>query len=244
VFEELRALGARMGEVTPMTAAQRKAIRGRLRTPDPILQASINVIGATDNVSQAVGQPAERVRALQEEANRWTAVEDELRKMLNGVTGANLIRRLRVDLIAAQAYTIGAQLARDPANAILVPHVQEIKRMKRFSRRKKGAQAAGTTVAEQPAEVPERPAIHGRKCSDFFRWRRQCVNVPYPQPGAEWPCLCSAQRWFFSPCAMRRRCGDAFDEQPQREHDLEYEGRQPLIVSGQWASGETGKLQG
>src|SRR5947208_16360587 len=36
------------------------------------------------------------------------------------------------------------------------------------------------------------------------------------------------------------RCGDAFDKQPQREHDLEYERRQPLIVSGQRPGGETG----
>src|SRR5216684_5869964 len=151
IVDQLRAISARMGEVTPLTAAQRKALRGRLRTPNPILQASINVIGALDNVSQAVGQPAEGVRALDDEANRWTAVEDELRKMLNGVTGANLIRRLRVDLIAAQGYSIGSQLARDPAHAILVPHVQEIKRLKRFSRRKRAAQAPGSAAPEQPA---------------------------------------------------------------------------------------------
>ncbi|HXA19129.1 MAG TPA: hypothetical protein VN380_19210 [Thermoanaerobaculia bacterium] len=150
IVDQLRAISTRMGEVTPLTAAQRKALRGRIRTPDPVLQASINVIGALDNVSQAVGQPADEVRSLQSEANRWTAVEDELRKMLNGVSGANLIRRLRVDLIAAQAYTIGSQLARDPANAILVPHVEEIKRLKRFSRRKKAAQDAGTAADEQP----------------------------------------------------------------------------------------------
>ena len=149
IVDHLRAIGARMGEVTPLTAAQRKALRGRIRTPNPILQASINVIGALDNVSQAVGQPADEVRSLQSEANRWTAVEDELRTMLNGVSGANLIRRLRIDVLAAQAYTIGSQLARDPANAVLVPHVQEIKRLKRFSRRKKGAQAPGSPAPEQ-----------------------------------------------------------------------------------------------
>jgi hypothetical protein len=140
----------RMGEVAPLTAARRKSLRGRLRTPDPILQASINVIGALDNVSQAVGQPAEGVRSLQEEAVRWAAVEQELRAMLNGVSGANLIRRLRIDLIAAQAYSIGSQLARDPAHAILLPHVEEIKRLKRFSRRKKAAQAPDTPQSPAP----------------------------------------------------------------------------------------------
>jgi hypothetical protein len=61
--------------------------------PEPsnsVLQASINVIGALDNVSQAVGRPAGRVCQLEDEANRWTAAEDELRGMLNGVAGANL----------------------------------------------------------------------------------------------------------------------------------------------------------
>jgi len=151
IVDQLRAISMQMGEVAPLTAAQRKALRGRLRTPDPILQASINVIGALDNVSQAVGQQAEGVRLLQDEATRWTAVEQELRSMLNGVSGANLMRRLRIDLIAAQAYTIGSQLARDPANAMLLPHVEEIKRLKRSSRRRKATQAPGSPAAEQPA---------------------------------------------------------------------------------------------
>ena len=162
IVDQLRAISMRMGEMAPMTAAQRKALRGRLRTPDPILQASINVIDALDNVSQAVGQPAEGVRSLQEEAVLWGAVEQELRSMLNGVSGANLVRRLRIDLIAAQAYTIGSQLARDPANAILLPHVEEIKRLKRSSRRKKAAQAPGSPAVPAP-ETPtaEQPATEG-----------------------------------------------------------------------------------
>jgi hypothetical protein len=139
IVDALRAISRRMGEMAELTAAQRRALRGRLRTPDPILQASINVIGALDNVRLAVGQPAEEVRSLQEENIRWGAVEQELRAMLNGVSGANLVRRLRIDLVAAQAYTIGSQLARDPANAVLLPHVEEIKRLKRVSRRKKAA---------------------------------------------------------------------------------------------------------
>jgi NAD(P)H-hydrate repair Nnr-like enzyme with NAD(P)H-hydrate dehydratase domain len=64
--------------------------------------------------------------------------------MLSGIAGANLIRRQRIALIAAQAFTIGSQLARDPANAVLVPHVQEVKRLKSFKRRKKAAEAPGS----------------------------------------------------------------------------------------------------
>lgn len=139
IVEHLRALSMRMGQMAPMTPEQRRALRGRLRTPDPVVNASINVIDALDNVAQAVGQPIEEVRTLQDEAVRWVTVEQELRAMLNGISGANLLRRLRLDLLAAQAYAIGSQLARDPANAVLLPHVEEIKRMRRASRRRKTA---------------------------------------------------------------------------------------------------------
>jgi hypothetical protein len=109
-----------------------------------------------DVVSQAVGQPAEEVRQLADESNRWTAVEDELRVMLNGVSGANLMRRHRLAFIAAQAYSIGTRLARDPANAVLVPHVEEIKRLKSFRRRRKPAQAPATLPPPEPtAEYEE-----------------------------------------------------------------------------------------
>jgi len=129
---------AQIGEVTPLTPEQRKMLLNRgAHTPNPILQASINVIGALENISQAVGRPAGDVRRMVDEANRWTAVEDELRTMLSGIAGANLVRRQRVALIAAQGASIGAQLARDPANAVLLPDVQEVRRLRNSMRRKK-----------------------------------------------------------------------------------------------------------
>jgi hypothetical protein len=164
VVGQLRVIRTQIGEVAPLTAKQRKTLRNVSRTSNPILQASINVIGALDNVSLAVGQPAADVRNLYDESNRWTAVEDELRAMLNGVAGANLIRRQRIALIAAQAYSIGTQLARDPANAVLVPHVEEIKRLKSFSRRKKAAQAPNTPQSPAPgtpAPTASEPAPQG-----------------------------------------------------------------------------------
>jgi hypothetical protein len=151
VVSQLRAMREKIGEVTPLSTAERKLLRSRARTTNPVLQASINVIGAHDVVAQAVKQPADAVRRLNDEANRWTAVEDELRTMLQGVTGANLLRRERLALITAQAYKIGAELARDPANAVLLPHVQEIKRLKSVTRRrKKTAGAPPSTPAPAP----------------------------------------------------------------------------------------------
>ena len=155
VIIQLRAVP--LGEVMPLTNAQRKTLRSQVRTVNQVLQASINVIGALDNVAQAVGQKPDDVRQMTDEANRWTAVEDELRTMLNGVSGANLIRRQRIALIAGQSYSIGAQLARDPANAVLVPHVQEIKRLKSFARRKKAAPAPKSSQSQAPVTPAAAP---------------------------------------------------------------------------------------
>jgi hypothetical protein len=156
VVEQLRAMREQMPDLTPITPKQRETLRRLGRTSEAILQASLNVIGASDNVSSAVGQPIEDVRLMQDESNRWTAVEDDLRTLLNAVSGANLVRRQRLALLAGQAYSIGAQLARDPAHAVLVPHVREIKRLKKIARRKKPA--ADVPPPETPAPAPQAPS--------------------------------------------------------------------------------------
>jgi hypothetical protein len=138
VVDQLRAIRDHIAEVTPLTVEQKRAVRNITgRVTDEILQESINVIGAADLVEQSVGQPPADVRALQDQANRWTAVESELRTMLSAIAGANLIRRQRLALIAGRAYDVGVALAKDPDHVILVPHVQEIKRLKRIARGRK-----------------------------------------------------------------------------------------------------------
>ena len=139
VVAQLRIVRQQIAEVTPLTRQQKKALYRYAAVPNEVLQASINAIGASAIVQQALGGPADDVRQLIEESNRWTAVEDELRGMLQGVAGANLIRRQRIGLLAVQAYVISRQLVRDPSHAVLLPHVQEIRRLRSLSRRKKPA---------------------------------------------------------------------------------------------------------
>jgi hypothetical protein len=150
VIAQLRTMRSQIDDVAPLSKAQRKLVKQRLRIqPKSVVEASINVIGVLDNVSQAIGQPLDEVRQLQDDSLRWDAVSDEARAFLKGIEGANLIRRQRLALIAMQAYTIGSQLAKDPAKAVLVPHVEEVKRLKGVSRRKKATQAPQT-----PAPAP------------------------------------------------------------------------------------------
>jgi hypothetical protein len=154
VIAQLRTLQSQIEDVAPLPREQRSVLKERLRKqPQHIIDAAINMVGVLDNVSQAIGQPLDQIRELQEAALRWDAVADEARAFLSGIEGANLNRRQRLALIAAQAYMIGSQLARDPAKAALVPHLEEVKRLKGVSRRKKPAQAV-----RKPAPVHETSA--------------------------------------------------------------------------------------
>ena len=90
VVDQLRAIRNQIADVAPLTTEQRKALRNTSnRVNNDILQESINMIGAADLVESAAGRPSAEVRALDAESNRWTAVESELRTMLNAIAGAN-----------------------------------------------------------------------------------------------------------------------------------------------------------
>lgn len=160
VIEQLRTLQSQIEEVAPLTKAQRKVMRQRLRNQTaPIVAASINVIGVLDNVSQAIGTPLDDVRQVQDEALRWDAVADAARAFLHGIEGANLVRRQKLAIIGRQAYSIGTQLALDPANAVLVPHVEEVKRLKgAVSRRKTKTQTPQTPAPTPATPAPSAPA--------------------------------------------------------------------------------------
>jgi len=98
--------------------------------------ASISAIGASNKVATALGRSAPEVVGIIDAKGRWSAVEDELRGFLNGVSSANLARRHQLDLIATQAFAITKQLARSPENAELVPHLREMQRLRKLERRK------------------------------------------------------------------------------------------------------------
>jgi hypothetical protein len=152
VIAQLRTIRSQIDDGAPLSKEQVTLAKQRLRIqPKIVVEASINVIGVLDNVSQALGQPLDDVRQLQDESLRWDAAADEARAFLKVIEGANLVRHQRLALIGMQAYAIGTQLARDPDKAVLVPHVEEVKRLKGISRRKK-------TQAPTPAPAPASPA--------------------------------------------------------------------------------------
>ena len=156
VIAQLRTIRSQIRDIEPLPKDQRKRVRRRIRAlTTPIVEASINVIGVLDNVSQAIGQPLDEVRQLQDDSLRWDAVAEEARAFLKGIEGANLIRRERIAIIAAQAYAIGTQLAKDPAKSVLVPHVEEVKRLRAVSRRRKAQGPQPPPPVLDPSTTPK-----------------------------------------------------------------------------------------
>ena len=154
VIEQVRTLRAELPAANALTSKQRRAVRLNRANAEPIVQASLNVIGVSENVSAALGQPIDTVRELQQDAILWKAAEEEVRNLLAGIAGANAIRRQKLAQLGAKAYVIGTQLATDPENEVLVPHVEEIKRLKRQARRKKSA----AMPPDQPSPSPSTTA--------------------------------------------------------------------------------------
>ncbi|HEV8433916.1 MAG TPA: hypothetical protein VGR95_10925 [Thermoanaerobaculia bacterium] len=149
-IEQIRTMRGQLPEVATLSVQQRAKLRNSSQTSEPIVQASLNVMGVSGVVEAAVGQPLDTVRALQKEAILWKAVEDEARNLVTGLAGANAMRRHTLATIGGQAYAIASQVAKVPENEVLISHVEEIRRLKRIARRKKSA----TPVPQQPSPSP------------------------------------------------------------------------------------------
>ena len=137
------------GQITTIAAGQ---LRRAAAVKPALVYASVNAIGASNVVQDAVGKTPAEVLQVQGDAARWSAVEDELRAMLKGVSAANLARRHFVGFTALQAYGVARRLVRQKEHADLLPHVDEMKRLSR--RRKKADTPANPAPAPQPTQPP------------------------------------------------------------------------------------------
>jgi hypothetical protein len=154
VIEQLRALREQIPEYGQLTIKRSQALHAASRADAGFVQAAIASVGASEVVRQAVGVSADDLRREVDLAGRWSAVEDELRALLQGVAAANLTRRHRIALSGLQAYNIGRQLVRKDQNSDLLPHVAEMRRLNRFGRRRKAAQPDGKEPTPPPAPIP------------------------------------------------------------------------------------------
>jgi len=148
LVEQLRALRGHVPEYVQLPAGDAQALHRAANVDPEFVQASINAVTESERVASVIGRSAADLRLETVDADRWTAVEDELHAMYTGVAAANLVRRHRIGLTALQIYNSCRQLVRQKENAALLPHVQGMKRLNKFGKKR----------AKMPTEPAPQPA--------------------------------------------------------------------------------------
>lgn len=145
-IEQLLALRKQIPETAPLTAEEKTALRRITYLTDPeFMQASIRAIGTSTPIQGLLGRTPEDVRKDLDDDARWRAAEREVRTMLQVIEAANLTRRHRLALTAHQTYQISRQLTRAKGEPGLAPHVADMQRLNKRTRRR--AKAAPPTEA-------------------------------------------------------------------------------------------------
>jgi hypothetical protein len=150
-FRALRTLRERLPEPQALEPGQANSRLGHMDVN--FVHASVNAVSASEGVQKVLARTPENLRGEIGDSVSWNAVADELRAMLKAVTSANTVRKRRIGLTAMQTFKICQQLARDPAHAALVSHIEEMKRLNRFGRRRARRTEPAPEPAPQPAPV-------------------------------------------------------------------------------------------
>lgn len=155
VVQQLRALRAQIplpDALPAMPAARRRRLA---HVNAQFVVAAINASGAAPSVQTVLGRTDEDLRQENEVCDRWTAVIDELRALLQSLVNANAMRRQRVGLAALQTYKICQQLARDDAHADrLAAHIGEMRKLNKFGRSRRKAPQPDSQPTPEPASQP------------------------------------------------------------------------------------------
>jgi len=145
---QLRAIRARIPEFAQLPKTRETAeMRRRAKLNVEFAREAFGVVGASDVVQGVVGNSLDELHQAEDEKARWKIVESELHAMWNGVATANVVRGDRIARAALQACNVSTQLVKQAEYAFLLPHVERMKRLPRYGRRR-----------TKPAEEPPPPA--------------------------------------------------------------------------------------
>lgn len=142
IIDHIRIVRDHVPDFGPLSIPAAKSLRTMASLPAPFVQAALNTVGASKPIADAITSDVAALQAEAVDVARWSAVEVELRALLEGVAAANLARRHRLGLAALQAYQIARQLVRRKAHADLLPFVEEMRRANRLGRKRKAKDPA------------------------------------------------------------------------------------------------------
>jgi hypothetical protein len=156
IVEQLRALRSQMPDYQQIPVSKAHSLRTLAHIDPVFVQAAINTIGANSGVGSLIGSSqAEAQQDVTDDA-RWSAVEDELVGLLQGVRAMNLVRQHRIGQMATQTYALTKRLIRQDQHSALISYVQEMKRHNRLGRtRAKSAPPADPQPSPQPQPTPQ-----------------------------------------------------------------------------------------
>ena len=155
----LREMRARIPDFTQFTSSDVRSLVPVGSLDRDFVLGSIQVTGSTPTLQQIIGSPQEALLQDASDNDAWTIVEEELRGLLKGVAAANLARRHRIGSAALLAYNVSRQLVKKPEFVNLIPHVEQLKRLRRLGRRKQAApqpQTPSTTPATPQQTTPQK----------------------------------------------------------------------------------------
>ncbi len=153
VLVQLMALRQQIPDFTQLQIPDAQTLRSAANVGPVFVQTAIETVRNSGPVQSALGQNPDDMQQEALAADQWSAVERELRSLLQGVSATNLVRRHKVGMTALQTYNISRQLVRGKAPQVdLIPRIAEMRRANRFGRKPKGSQTPGT-----PASQPTTP---------------------------------------------------------------------------------------
>ncbi len=156
VLEQLRTLRQQIPEFVQLSREEVNRLKRPARVNPDFAHEVVSVVGTSGAIANIIGNSSDELHQAEDELARWTAVESEFRSMLRGIVGANLVRRHRLGRVALQTYNVSRQLALEEEHADLRPHVERLRQIRKFGRRRPRAEAAQSQPQSQP-QPPTKP---------------------------------------------------------------------------------------
>ncbi|HYI12505.1 MAG TPA: hypothetical protein VEK57_25865 [Thermoanaerobaculia bacterium] len=147
--QEIRTIRDRIPSFALLRVAETLSLTRAATISMDFIHAAINAVAALLALRGAIGRDAMDLRLEVEEAARWSQVLDEIDALRLGVIGAIRMRRYRLGTMAFRVYQLSRSLVRDEENAVLLPHIDAMKRAAKFGKHRPQGKAD-----PQPDDAP------------------------------------------------------------------------------------------
>jgi hypothetical protein len=145
IIDQLRALRVKIPNYVQLPVSEAKKMHVIAHLNPQLALAAIQAVGASARVEATVGRSAEELLVAREMAARWTAVRDELKATLDGVSSAVLTIKHDFGQSVLLTYAVSKKLVKVREHSDLLPYVAMMRNANRLGRSRK---------AQSPPEVP------------------------------------------------------------------------------------------